>query len=182
MPALLVFVVGLLVTGLAFFAVGRISNLRTDAQTAADAAALAAAGQLRDQFRTEAQSRLVDIVCGAGVSVLDGFALDARPAVSAARSWAAANDATVIGHAMVGRRFTVEVSTSTALPAGAGAGTRGRAVATGEVTYRILPGLVSCTLPTLPPLPLPPVVVTPPTLPPLPLLEDVLAFQVRLVD
>lgn len=181
---LLAFMVGLLVVGMAFFAVGRISNLRTDAQTAADAAALAGAAQLRDQFRVEAAGRLADIVCGAGLSVLDGFVPDTRPAASQARAFAASNDATVIGFARNGRRFVAEVSTTAALPAGAGAGTRGRAVATGEVSYRLLLSLplAICTPPPPPPPTVPPTPPPPPPVLVLPPLEDVLRFQVRLVD
>jgi hypothetical protein len=50
LPALLVLVVALLAVGLAFFQVGRASDLRARAQTAADGAALAAARQIADDL------------------------------------------------------------------------------------------------------------------------------------
>ena len=79
----------------------------------------------------------------------------------------------MIGHAVRGRRVSVEVSTSETLAVGeGGVGRRGRATATAEVTYRLLV-----------PLPVPACVVPPAGTAPaaLPTLDDVLAFRVRLV-
>ncbi len=51
-PIYIVMVAGLLFLALAFFAVGKAAALRNDSQGAADAAALAAAQQARDDFGT----------------------------------------------------------------------------------------------------------------------------------
>ncbi|MFF8499555.1 pilus assembly protein TadG-related protein [Streptomyces anulatus] len=68
-PIYIVMVAGLLFLALAFFAVGKAAALRNDSQGAADAAALAAAQQARDDFGTGFYASLpgntLDIFLGA---------------------------------------------------------------------------------------------------------------------
>lgn len=54
LPLLLVLVVAILAVGLMLFQVGRAADLRSTAQTAADAAALAAAENMKDQLQVQA--------------------------------------------------------------------------------------------------------------------------------
>lgn len=171
--ALLVFMMGVLAAGAILFTAGRQSNLRTDAQTAADAGALAGAAQLRDQLRVEAGRRLDEVLCGAGLAALDGFRPAAAPAVTAARTFAARNDAAVVGFAVSGRRVRVEAETRGPLAVRGGTAGASRATATATVAYRLL---VTSPVPGCEPPPAGGVAV------PLPRLDDALAFQVRLVD
>ncbi|WKX72300.1 pilus assembly protein TadG-related protein [Streptomyces sp. XD-27] len=83
-PIYITAVAGLLFLALVFFAVGQAGAARNGGQTAADAAALAAAQNYRDQLRTSLQKAIgsggrdwSDILAGRGVRA-DGACDDAR--------------------------------------------------------------------------------------------------------
>ncbi|MEU6294444.1 pilus assembly protein TadG-related protein [Streptomyces erythrochromogenes] len=108
-PIYVLVVAGLLFAALAFFAVGQASVTRSNAQGAADAAALAAAREARD-----------NLVPGLDLSalkpedweeVLDGGSLYLANGCSAASGFAAKNDATA-RCTRVALSFTVEVRTN----------------------------------------------------------------------
>ncbi|MFB7218616.1 pilus assembly protein TadG-related protein [Streptomyces sp. NPDC002596] len=90
-PIYVVMVAGLLFLALAFFAVGKAAALRNGAQGAADAAALAAAQQARDEFEAPFLASLPG-------NTLDLY-LRAHPVggCTAAQGYAAANDADLKG-------------------------------------------------------------------------------------
>lgn len=92
-PIYITAVAGLLFLGLALFAVGQAGATRNGAQTAADAAALAAAQDHRDALRKEL---LAAIVAGEGwQDILDGDGLGSARACDEARWYAGENDADV---------------------------------------------------------------------------------------
>ncbi|WEV25695.1 pilus assembly protein TadG-related protein [Streptomyces sp. 71268] len=115
-PIYITAVAGLLFLGLALFAVGQAGVTRNGAQTAADAAALAAAQDHRDALRDEL---LAAIGSGdAWQDILDGIGTGSPRACDEARWFAAENDAdvtdcTVSGgpvptfHVAVQTRYTV---------------------------------------------------------------------------
>ncbi|MEU3964310.1 pilus assembly protein TadG-related protein [Streptomyces buecherae] len=115
-PIYITAVAGLLFLGLALFAVGQAGATRNGAQTAADAAALAAAQEHRDALRDEL---LAAIGSGdAWQDILDGIGTGSPRACAEARWFAAENDAdvtdcTVSGalnptfHVAVRTRYTV---------------------------------------------------------------------------
>lgn len=115
-PIYITAVAGLLFLGLALFAVGQAGATRNGAQTAADAAALAAAQEHRDALRDEL---LAAIGSGdAWQDILDGIGTGSPYACDEARWFAAENDAdvtdcTVSGglnptfHVAVQTRYTV---------------------------------------------------------------------------
>ncbi|MDP9294123.1 MAG: pilus assembly protein TadG-related protein, partial [Actinomycetota bacterium] len=83
LPGLIMLMLAILALGMLTFRIGRAAVLRSDAQTAADAAALAAAGSVRDQ--------LIAQVVATGTSDFNGVS---RPVVeAAARDYAKRNDA-----------------------------------------------------------------------------------------
>ncbi|MFD4996317.1 pilus assembly protein TadG-related protein [Streptomyces buecherae] len=115
-PIYITAVAGLLFLGLALFAVGQAGATRNGAQTAADAAALAAAQEHRDALRDE----LLAAIGGgdAWQDILDGIGTGSPYACDEARWFAAENDAdvtdcTVSGglnptfHVAVRTRYTV---------------------------------------------------------------------------
>ncbi|MFT2020091.1 pilus assembly protein TadG-related protein [Streptomyces sp. 796.1] len=111
-PIYLTAVVGLLFLGLALFAVGQAGATRGGAQTAADAAALAAAQDHRDALREEL---LAAIASGAAwQDVLEGDGTGSPRACEEARWYAGQNDADVTECTVTGRfvpAFRVAVRT-----------------------------------------------------------------------
>jgi hypothetical protein len=95
-PLLLVVLVALMATGILLFQTGRAADLRAEAQTAADAAALAAGHTLEEQL-----------------SLLDGSTLAVNEATvrAAAEDYAQRNDARVIAFDLDGYDVRVSVAT-----------------------------------------------------------------------
>ncbi|MBB5938198.1 pilus assembly protein TadG-related protein [Streptomyces zagrosensis] len=92
-PIYITAVAGLLFLGLALFAVGQAGATRNGAQTAADAAALAAAQDHRDALRDELLTAI-----GAGEAwedILDGNGIGSTQACAEAQWFASENDADV---------------------------------------------------------------------------------------
>ncbi|WP_244291291.1 pilus assembly protein TadG-related protein [Streptomyces subrutilus] len=109
-PIYVVVVAGLLFAALAFFAVGQASVVRSDAQGAADAAALAAAGDARDHLVPGVD--LITLKPEDWKEILEGDLLYAGGACGAARDFAAKNDATAVSCDPGLPRFRVEVETT----------------------------------------------------------------------
>ncbi|MEW2139718.1 pilus assembly protein TadG-related protein [Streptomyces sp. NPDC005409] len=109
-PIYVVLVAGLLFAALAFFTVGQASVVRSDAQGAADAAALAAARDARDHLVPGLH--LPTLKPEDWKDVLEGGRLYAGGACDAARDFAAKNGATARCGPPHPPRFTVEVTTS----------------------------------------------------------------------
>ncbi|MEU3755855.1 pilus assembly protein TadG-related protein [Streptomyces olivoreticuli] len=94
-PIYVTAVAGLLFLALAFFAVGQAGANKNGAQTAADAAALAAAQSYRDQLRT---GLLTALGTGAGwADWLSGRTGDPEAACGEAGTYARSNGAEVVG-------------------------------------------------------------------------------------
>ncbi|MEV6106033.1 pilus assembly protein TadG-related protein [Streptomyces sp. NPDC051940] len=87
-------VAGLLFLGLAYFVVGQAAALRNDAQGAADAAALAAAQEARDQLR----GRLLDAIADPELwdDLLNGEGFEYGGPCRAAAEFASKNDAELL--------------------------------------------------------------------------------------
>ncbi|MFD0719606.1 pilus assembly protein TadG-related protein [Streptomyces globosus] len=99
----------MLFAALAFFAVGQAALTRSDAQGAADAAALAAAGDARDHLLPGLE--LATLGAADWERVLDGDLLSSAGSCEQARRFAERNDATVTcTQALL--RFSVEVRTN----------------------------------------------------------------------
>ncbi|MFF4390208.1 pilus assembly protein TadG-related protein [Streptomyces sp. NPDC001552] len=109
-PIYAVVVVGLLFAALAFFTIGKAGIVRSNAQGAADAAALAAAREARDtlvpgiDLATLSPEEWEQVLLGRRFDVFGG-------ACGAAHDFAAMNDATVTCSA-TGTRFTVRSTTN----------------------------------------------------------------------
>ncbi len=102
---------GLLILAFAYLAVGQAAANRNGAQTAADAAALAAAQELRDQLAGAWAENLLDPE--KWQNIFDGEADGLTPSCWRAEQLAAANDATVLScHADGLLGHTVEVQTN----------------------------------------------------------------------
>lgn len=100
-PLLALIMLATLAIGIAVFQVGKASALRSDAQTAADAAALAGAKNLRDQLaRPRPDGRVV---------------IDQAEVRRVAADYAARNDARLLGMEMLGSDVRVRVTTNQAL-------------------------------------------------------------------
>ncbi|MEU9373837.1 pilus assembly protein TadG-related protein [Streptomyces sp. NPDC048255] len=141
-PIYIVVVAGLLFATLAFFVVGQASVVRSDAQGAADAAALAAARDARDHLVPGVD--LATLEPEGWKQVLEGVLLDAGGACGAAREFAAKNDATAVCERAL-PRFTVEVQTTRTVGDSVVPGTsgqRGTANATAVVEPRCQLGTV----------------------------------------
>ncbi|MGO4457870.1 pilus assembly protein TadG-related protein [Streptomyces sp. M-16] len=108
-PIYIVVVAGLLFAALALFVVGQASVTRSDAQGAADAAALAAAGEARDGGL--AGLDLVELKPGDWVKLLTGDLLTGKGACAAAVDFAARNDAQATCESSL-PRFAVTVETN----------------------------------------------------------------------
>lgn len=118
-------VAGLLFLAFAYFVVGQAASTRNGAQTAADAAALAAAQDARDQLR----DGWLDVILDPSRwdDFVDGRAYDEGAACLSAASFAAKNQATLSGDGCVplsGQEgFMVEVRTLNAVGASVVPGT-----------------------------------------------------------
>ncbi|MCX4691296.1 pilus assembly protein TadG-related protein [Streptomyces sp. NBC_01408] len=108
-PIYIVVVAGLLFAALAFFVVGQASTVRSDAQGAADAAALAAARDARDHLVPGVD--LLTLKPEEWKKVLEGAFLDDDGACDAAHDFATRNAATAQCDPAL-PRFTVEVTTT----------------------------------------------------------------------
>ncbi|MEZ7158614.1 pilus assembly protein TadG-related protein [Streptomyces sp. MAD19A] len=110
-PIYITVVGGLLFLAFAYLAVGQAAANRNGAQTAADAAALAAAQERRDQLAGAWVENLLDPE--KWQVIFDGMADGLRPSCWRAEQLAAANDATVLScHADGLLAYTVEVQTN----------------------------------------------------------------------
>ncbi|NEC53137.1 hypothetical protein G3I18_31980 [Actinospica acidiphila] len=110
-PIYITVVGGLLFLALAYLAVGQAAANRNGAQTAADAAALAAAQERRDQLAGAWVKNLLDPE--KWQDIFDGMAEGLTPSCWRAEQLAAANDATVLNcdaDGLLG--YTVEVQTN----------------------------------------------------------------------
>ncbi|MBL1099102.1 pilus assembly protein TadG-related protein [Streptomyces coffeae] len=110
-PIYITAVAGLLFLALALFAVGQAGATRNGGQTAADAAALAAGQDYRDQLRTAFLTAIAD--GGAWDDLLNGRGLGVGGACEQAGWFAAQNDAEVTGctPGYLPASFTVTVRT-----------------------------------------------------------------------
>ena len=109
-PIYITVVGGLLFLAFAYFAVGQAAANRNGAQTAADAAALAAAQERRDVLAGAWVQNLLDPT--KWLDIFDGNAEAAGPSCWRAHQLAAQNDARVLGCTEGLLRFTVEVETN----------------------------------------------------------------------
>ncbi|GAA2612335.1 hypothetical protein GCM10010425_00320 [Streptomyces spororaveus] len=112
-PIYIVVIAGLLFAALAFFVVGRAAITRSDAQGAADAAALAAGREARDAV-------LLDIDLAAlkpadWERIVDGKRFGGGLPCAAADTFAAKNDSKVTQCGSAPPRFTVSVETNAAV-------------------------------------------------------------------
>ncbi|MGA5546467.1 pilus assembly protein TadG-related protein [Streptomyces pseudogriseolus] len=110
-PIYITVVGGLLFLAFAYLAVGQAAANRNGAQTAADAAALAAAQERRDQLAGAWLTNLLDP--GKWQDIFDGMADGLTPSCWRAEQLAASNDATVLScnaDGLLG--YTVEVQTN----------------------------------------------------------------------
>ncbi|HEX8102778.1 MAG TPA: pilus assembly protein TadG-related protein [Solirubrobacteraceae bacterium] len=137
LPGLMVLLVALLGLSTLVFQVGRAALLRSDAQTAADAAALAAARNVKAQLMTQLATR--------GYSDL---ALVSRASVeAAARDYAGRNEGVLVRMELVGADVKVWVSTDEELGEDAAPldeeHRRGEAKARARLALSVVPGLGS---------------------------------------
>ncbi|MFD7031780.1 pilus assembly protein TadG-related protein [Streptomyces sp. NPDC059917] len=139
-PIYIVTVAGLLFAAFAFFAISQAAVVRSNAQKAADAAALAAAGDARDHLLPGLD--FTKLKPEDWRDILDGRLFDGMGACGAARAFASDNGATATCEAAL-PSFTVEATTET----GVGnsvvpgiAGTRGTAKATARIDPRCVLG------------------------------------------
>ncbi|MEU0912352.1 pilus assembly protein TadG-related protein [Streptomyces althioticus] len=110
-PIYITVVGGLLFLAFAYFAVGQAAANRNGAQTAADAAALAAAQERRDQLSGAWVENLLDPE--KWQDIFDGLAEGLTPSCWRAEQLAASNDATVLScNADDPLRYTVRVQTN----------------------------------------------------------------------
>ncbi|AWZ05859.1 MULTISPECIES: pilus assembly protein TadG-related protein [unclassified Streptomyces] len=133
-PIYVIAVVGLLFVALAFFAVGMAGDTRSEAQSAADAAALAAAREARDDVFVGVN--LIDLKPTDWERILNGESFDVKGACGEAESFAQRNDATTVRCEVVLPRFTVSVKTSRTVGESVVPGTgsmHGEAVATAVI-------------------------------------------------
>jgi putative Flp pilus-assembly TadE/G-like protein len=133
-PALVMVMLSLIAVGMLFFQVGRAAIFSTEAQTAADAAALAAAKNI--------QAQLTGMVFRSGTSEL-GFIDDAQVRAEAER-YASKNGAHVVRLERNGVDVRVWVSTKETLGDGAKSlgkeDTRGEAHARARLELQVIPG------------------------------------------
>ncbi|MFJ8160820.1 pilus assembly protein TadG-related protein [Streptomyces sp. NPDC096136] len=108
-PIYIVMVVGLLFAALAFFVIGQAGVTRSNAQGAADAAALAAAGEARDN--TLLGLDLLSLKPADWEKLVDGDLLSGRGACAKAAEFAVLNDATAECEAVI-PEVTVTVTTN----------------------------------------------------------------------
>ncbi|MGW7440097.1 pilus assembly protein TadG-related protein [Streptomyces sp. NPDC054849] len=108
-PIYVVMVAGLLFAALALFVIGQAAVTRSDAQGAADAAALAAGREARDKVLLGLD--LAAVQPADWKKIVDGDLLKVGEACAAAEAFAARNDAEVSGCEPSLPRFTVRVET-----------------------------------------------------------------------
>ncbi|MFE2130275.1 pilus assembly protein TadG-related protein [Streptomyces amritsarensis] len=108
-PIYVIVVAGLLFAALAFFVVGQASVRRSDAQGAADAAALAAGRAARDDVLLDID--LVSLAPADWAKILEGELFAVGEACGEATAFAAKNNATVTSCEPALPRFTVTVET-----------------------------------------------------------------------
>ncbi|WP_251056257.1 pilus assembly protein TadG-related protein [Streptomyces sp. ISL-94] len=109
MPIYIVVVTGLLFAALAFVVVGMAGATRSEAQAAADAAALAAAREVRDNAFLGTD--FLALKQGDWEAILEGDRLGVQGACGKALAFAALNDATATCQANI-RVFTVTATTN----------------------------------------------------------------------
>ena len=135
LPGLLVVLLALLAVGMLMFQVGKAAVLRSDAQTAADAAALAGATEIKRQLMTQwATAGTTDI------TLIDQALVRARMA-----EYAKKNGATLIPSSVVIQGVDVKAAVTTDEEVGEGAKQVGKEDAKGEARARarieLMPGL-----------------------------------------
>lgn len=144
-----------LAAGVAFFQVGRTADLRSRAQTAADAAALAGAQAIRAEHLAYLRGLGPVELDRVGLDLLDLLGLSERTAQAAAEDYAGRNGARVVSFERRGLDVVVGVETTEAVD-GRDArrlgveGTRGGARARARVSVTFL-GLPSVTSQPSPP-------------------------------
>ncbi|MFF8263091.1 pilus assembly protein TadG-related protein [Streptomyces virginiae] len=152
-PIYVVVVAGLLFAALAFFVVGQASVRRSDAQGAADAAALAAGREARDEVFLGLD--LPSVEAEVWKKIVDGKFFEVGEACAAAEAFAVKNDAKATCTAAL-PRFTVTVETNEPVGDSVVPGT-GDMSATAKATAAIEPrchlGTVSTPSPTPAPTP-----------------------------
>ncbi|MEU3774871.1 pilus assembly protein TadG-related protein [Streptomyces sp. NPDC032472] len=148
-PIYAVAIVGLLFAALAFFVVGQASVTRSNAQGAADAAALAAAGEARDNAFLGLD--LLSLKPADWTKLVDGDLLTGKGACGKADEFAALNDATAQCEAAI-PVVTVTVQTNGTVGRSVVPGTEsvhGKATAKARIKPRC--ALRSAPVPTPPP-------------------------------
>ncbi|MFD6231101.1 pilus assembly protein TadG-related protein [Streptomyces sp. NPDC060232] len=154
-PIYVVVIAGLVFAALAFFAVGQASVRRSDAQGAADAAALAAGREARDAVLLGLD--LPSMEADVWKKIVDGKFFEVGEACAAAEAFAAKNDAKATCTAAL-PRFTVTVETNEPVGDSVVPGT-GDMLATAKATALIEPrchlGTVTTPIPTPTPTPTP---------------------------
>ncbi|MEV7725637.1 pilus assembly protein TadG-related protein [Streptomyces sp. NPDC087917] len=147
-PIYIVMVAGLLFAALAFFVVGMAGVKRSDAQGAADSAALAAARESRD--RLFAGLDLLTLKPADWEAILRGDRLDGRDGCGRAVEFAALNGASAACSAS-GAEFTVNATTNSGLGKSVvpgTEGTRGTAAATAVIEPHCTLGSAATPAPT----------------------------------
>ncbi|MCX4527789.1 pilus assembly protein TadG-related protein [Streptomyces sp. NBC_01551] len=142
-PLYIAVVAGLLFAALAFFVVGMAGDTRSDAQGAADAAALAAAREARDTVFVGGD--LVAFTPADWEKILQGDRFELRGACAKAQNFAASNDATAECEPAL-PKFTVAVTTNGTVGKSVVPGSEnvhGKATATAVIESR-------CTLKSVP--------------------------------
>ncbi|WP_445270133.1 pilus assembly protein TadG-related protein [Streptomyces sp. DSM 41634] len=148
-PIYVVVVAGLLFAALAFFAVGQASVTRSDAQGAADAAALAAGREARDTVLLNLD--LAAVKPAEWKKIIDGDFFKRGEACAAAEAFAVKNDAKTTRCNPAPPRFTVEVETNGTVGDSVVPGTgavHGRATATALIESRCQLGAVPTPSPS----------------------------------
>jgi Putative Flp pilus-assembly TadE/G-like len=108
-PIYITAIAALLFLAVAYFAVGQAAATRNDGQGAADAAALAAANNARDQLGKGLLDSVLDP--GSWGDLLGGQGVEYGPACAAAQDFASRNDADVIDCNRLNDGFKVSVRT-----------------------------------------------------------------------
>jgi putative Flp pilus-assembly TadE/G-like protein len=124
LPGLVVLLLALLALGVLFFQVGKASVLRSQAQTAADAAALAGATEIKRQL----------MVQWATMGTTDLSAIDDALVVAQMRRYAEKNEATLVAQTIVG--VDVKATVTTQETVGEGARSVGKERSKGEAKAR----------------------------------------------
>ncbi|MEV7580617.1 pilus assembly protein TadG-related protein [Streptomyces erythrochromogenes] len=148
-PIYVIVVAGLLFAALAFFVVGQASTTRSDAQGAADAAALAAGRAARDDVLLGLD--LVSLKPADWTKILEGKLFAVGGACGEASAFAAKNSATVTSCEPALPRFTVSVETEGTVGESVIPGTEGMhgtATATALIKPKCRLGAVSTPAPT----------------------------------